>query len=60
MTDRLLTLKDVIAITKMGKTHIYERIKANDFPKPYPLGPRMVRWRESEIQNWIANLPRQE
>ena len=30
------------------------RIAEGTFPKQIPLGPRLVVWVESDIQNWIA------
>lgn len=59
-SDRLLPLKAVMDKIGMGSTWIYERIKTGEFPKPIKFSERCVRWRESEIQNWIESLPRQE
>ncbi len=43
----------------MGYTFIYEAMKVGAFPGPVQLpGGKAVAWRESEIDAWIAALPR--
>jgi len=52
--DKLLRLAQVRATTGLSKSTIYFRIAEGTFPKQIPLGPRLVVWVESDIQNWIA------
>lgn len=49
---RLLRLKDVQERVAMGKTTIYDWIKAGTFPAPVHLGT-MAAWVESEVDSWI-------
>lgn len=56
MTDRLLTKEDLYEKIKFGKTWIDEAVKDGSLPPPIPFGKRCVRWRESDIDDWIANL----
>lgn len=51
---RLIRLPQVKATTGLSKSSIYARIAEGTFPKQIPLGPRLVVWVESDIQNWIA------
>ena len=51
--DRFLRLPQVKASTGLSKSSIYARIAEGTFPKQIPLGPRLVVWVESDIQNWI-------
>jgi len=51
---KLLRLKQVKETTGLSKSTIYARIAEGTFPKQIPLGPRLVVWVESDIQNWIA------
>ena len=51
---KLLRLPKVKSITGLSKSTIYARIAEGTFPKQIPLGPRLVVWVESDIQNWIA------
>ncbi len=50
----LLRLPQVRLMTGLSKSTIYARIAEGTFPKQISLGPRLVVWVESDIQNWIA------
>lgn len=52
---RFLRLPDVKRAVGLGRTSIYEKIKAGDFPKPYPLGARAVAWASDQIDGWIES-----
>ena len=54
LQHKLLRLPQVKATTGLSKSSIYSRISEGTFPKQIPLGPRLVVWVESDIQNWIA------
>lgn len=54
--DRLLRLREVKERTGLGKSTIYRKIAAGTFPKPVSVGGQSVRWRESDIGQWIAAL----
>jgi len=49
---RLVRLPEVIHRVGLGKTAIYSRIRAGEFPRPVDLGG-VVAWVESEIDAWI-------
>jgi prophage regulatory protein len=51
---KLLRLPQVKQTTGLSKSTIYARIAEGTCPKQIPLGPRLVVWVESDIQNWIA------
>jgi len=55
---RLLTRVEVQRIVGIKHSALYQRIAENRFPRPLRLGPKCVRWLESEIQEWVASLPR--
>jgi len=54
IASKLLRLNSVKEITGLSKSTIYSRIAEGTFPKQIPIGPRLVVWVESDIQNWIA------
>jgi len=55
LQQQLLRLPQVKATTGLSKSTIYARIAEGTFPKQIPLGPRLVVWVESDIQNWISD-----
>jgi prophage regulatory protein len=54
LQHKFLRLPQVKLATGLSKSSIYARISEGTFPKQIPLGPRLVVWVESDIQNWIA------
>ena len=57
-TSCLLTIEQVCERTTLGRTSIYERLREDEtFPKPVRPTKRSVRWRTSDVDNWIAALP---
>jgi len=54
LQHKLIRLPQVKSTTGLSKSSIYARISEGTFPKQIPLGPRLVVWVESDIQNWIA------
>jgi len=53
MSDKVLRLPAVLAITGLSKSTIYVRIFEGTFPQSQILGPRTVGWLESDINAWI-------
>ena len=58
MTTRLLTLREVIAMTALSRSAIYALMAESRFPKPIRVGARAVRWVEQEVADFIASRPR--
>ena len=58
MTDKMLRIEEVMEITRLSRATIYRKMSKGQFPKPLKLGDRAVRWRQSEIEAWLASLPR--
>ena len=58
MTTRLLTLREVIAITALSRSAVYAMMAESRFPKPIRIGSRAVRWVEQELLDFIASRPR--
>ena len=53
----LLTRKEVLAVCRIG-TALYRWLRTGEFPLPITVGPPAVRWRTSEVNDWLANRPR--
>lgn len=55
--DRLLRLRDVQEKTGMGRNTIYRMMNDGRFPCAVRPSPGMTRWKESEVDAWISDLP---
>lgn len=55
--DTYLTLKEVMAVTKVGSSTIYRWVKEGTFPDSRKLGANCVRWTEADIKAWQQGLP---
>lgn len=55
--DRLLKMAEVIERVSISPAGLYLKINAGTFPHAVRLGPNSVRWRLSEINAWMAELP---
>ena len=58
--DRLMTIAEVLQVTGFSRSSIYSLMRQGVFPEPLKVGPRAVRWRESEIREWERSRPRAE
>lgn len=54
----LLTLRQVMQMTGLGKSCIYELMAQGKFPRPVRVGNRAVRWVEHEVLEYIGSRPR--
>ncbi len=55
--ERLLRLPDISDRVALKRTAIYDGIARGTFPAPIHVTSRAVRWRESDIDAWIASRP---
>ena len=53
MSDRFISMSEVLDRICLSKTHLYRKINAGQFPKQIPLGPQKVAFLESEIEAWM-------
>ena len=53
--DRLLKQSEVLAVVGLSRMAVYKLRKARGFPEPVTLGLGALRWRESDVQAWIAS-----
>ena len=57
MADRLLRRAEVEQMVGLSRATIYAKMSAGSFPRPKRVGPRIVRWRASDIDAWMAAQP---
>lgn len=53
--DRLVRLPLVEEMTGCKKSTLYGLMKQGQFPKPVPLGGRMVAWSENAVLSWVQD-----
>ena len=56
--SRLLRLGDVLVRSGLSRSTVYRQMAEGAFPRPLKVGVRAVRWREAEIEDWLASRPR--
>lgn len=55
---KVIRLRQVREQTGLGRSTLYGKVKAGEFPAPVDLGPRAVGWYEHEVQDWLASRAR--
>ena len=50
---RFLRVREVLEMTGMSRSFIYDRINDGTFPKQIQLGSRTVVWNEQEVIKWM-------
>lgn len=55
--NRILRTRDITEMLGVGRTTLWNWVRAGDFPTPLQLGPRTVGWKATDIQQWIDERP---
>ena len=55
--SRMLRREEVQERTGLSRSAIYRLMREDDFPLPHRVGQRAVRWRESDLEAWLASRP---
>jgi predicted DNA-binding transcriptional regulator AlpA len=50
-----LRLRQVLQIVPIGRSTLYQKMKAGTFPRAVKLGPRISAWRAEDIRDYITN-----
>jgi len=56
---RILRMHDVLKKTGLGRSSLYNRIRAGKFPPAVSLGGNAVGWPEFAVDEWIAQRMRE-
>ena len=57
--DKLISITDIRALFKLGRTAAYELTHRPGFPDPVPISPRCYRWWASEVDAFAVALRRE-
>ena len=52
---RIMRLDEVLWVTSLSRTMLYELIKTGAFPPAVRVGARRVGWRQRDIMEWLAS-----
>lgn len=52
--DRYLRRKEVEEMTGLSRSSIYRMMHQGEFPRPYRITQRAVRWLQSDIKQWMG------
>ena len=58
MSEQLLPRGEVERRTGLSRSSLYREMRRGSFPEPFRVGPKAVRWRLSEVEQWIDGLQR--
>lgn len=53
--DRIIRMKTVLARTGLSRSTIYRKIAEGSFPRQLRISINGAGWRESDINQWIAD-----
>ncbi len=56
--DEWITCAEVSRRTGLSPTVIYRQMRAGEFPEPFVVGVRSVRWSAREVEAWKKSRPR--
>lgn len=56
--NQLLRRQEVEALVRLSTSSVYRLMRAGQFPEPMRVGQRAVRWRKSEIDQYLAERDR--
>lgn len=55
MAPKLLKIRDVMDRTGLGRSTVWAKVAARDFPGPVAISQKARRWREDEVDEWIQS-----
>ena len=55
MTPLLLSIQQVADLFNCSERHVYELRRRGDLPPPIQLGPRIVRYRRTDLERYVES-----
>lgn len=52
----LCDVRDIMAMTRMGKSFLYAAVRDGTFPAPVIKRPRCTRWRLADVRNYLLKF----
>jgi predicted DNA-binding transcriptional regulator AlpA len=57
LIDRLIDRAELAQRVGYKRSQIHGKLKAGELPRPVAVGGGHLRWRESDVNKWLAALP---
>lgn len=54
----LLKIGEVADLVKLSRPSVYRLIQKAGFPRPLRVGLKAARWRQDEVEDWLASRER--
>lgn len=54
--EKLMTKAETCEYLNLSDSTIFRLRRDNIFPKPLQLGPRTIRWKRKDIDNWLESI----
>lgn len=54
--EKLMTKAETCEYLNLSDSTIYRLRKDNVFPEPLQIGPRTIRWKKTDIDNWLESI----
>jgi predicted DNA-binding transcriptional regulator AlpA len=56
--ERLVSVKEVCTITGAGRSWVFKKTAAREFPQPVRIGTRYTRWKAGDVHAWLTDPQR--
>ena len=50
--EGLVTVREIMGLTGLGRTTVWRKIRDGEFPKPLHVG-RFIRWRKADVEEFL-------
>jgi prophage regulatory protein len=57
MNERILTRKQVVAVTGRSATSLWRAVRIGAFPPPRQISSARIGWLASEVEAWLKSRP---
>ncbi|MGH1414085.1 MAG: helix-turn-helix transcriptional regulator [Pelagimonas sp.] len=54
---KLIRMPEVMSMTGLGRSTIYNKVQAGEFPRPLKISHRHVAWDMHDVLSWIESRP---
>ena len=56
--EKLLSRFEVEELSGLSCSTLYRLMRSGLFPEPIKVGPRAVRWRQADLDDWLKSRPK--